>query len=105
MKFRFVITSIRFTLFALPLALILSRVVFGQTADTIYHNGSILTMTGKVPSYLEALAVKDGRIVIAGRKDDALKMKGDPTRVVDLGGKALRPGFLDAHNLPTRPCE
>ena len=35
----------------------------GQMADTIYHGGSILTMAGKDPTYVEALAVKDGKIV------------------------------------------
>ena len=58
-------------------------------ADTIYHNGSILTMAGKVPTYVEALAVKDGTIVFTGSKDQAFAMKGDATKVVDLGGKAV----------------
>ena len=71
---------------------------FAQSADTIYHNGAILTMVGKEPAYVEALAVKDGRIVLVGSKDAALKMKGAATRVVDLDGKALLPGFLDAHS-------
>ena len=71
---------------------------FAQTADTIYHNGSILTMAGKDPTYVEALAVKDGKIVFAGARDAALKMKGDSTRVVDLSGKTLLPGFLDGHS-------
>jgi predicted amidohydrolase YtcJ/heat shock protein HslJ len=42
--------------------------------------------------------VKDGKIALAGSKADAMKLKGDATRVVDLGGKALLPGFLDAHS-------
>jgi len=86
---------------AIPLAALCS-LAFGsahaQSADTIYHNGSILTMAGKSPAYVEALAVKDGKIVYVGGKDDALKMKGDATKVVDLGGKAMLPGFLDAHS-------
>jgi predicted amidohydrolase YtcJ len=71
---------------------------FAQSADTIYYNGAILTMAGKEPAYVEALAVKDGKIVLAGSKDAALQMQGDATKVVDLGGKALLPGFLDAHS-------
>ncbi len=71
---------------------------FALTADTIYHNGSILTMAGKKPTYVEALAVKDGKILSVGAKDDVLKTKGDATKIVDLGGKALLPGFLDAHS-------
>ena len=42
--------------------------------------------------------MKNGKIALAGSKDDALGMKGDGTRVVDLQGKALLPGFLDAHS-------
>jgi predicted amidohydrolase YtcJ/heat shock protein HslJ len=71
---------------------------FAQTADTIYHNGSILTMTGKTPAYIEALAVKDGKIAFVGSMEAALETKGGSTKVVDLGGKALLPGFLDAHS-------
>lgn len=67
-------------------------------ADTIYHNGSILTMAGKEPTYVEALAVKDGTIVFTGSKDQALAMKDDSTKVVDLAGKAMLPGFLDGHS-------
>ena len=80
------------------LCLFTLRSVFAQTADTIYCNGSILTMAGKQPIYVEALAVKDGKILSVGAKDDVLKTKGDATKVVDLGGKALLPGFLDAHS-------
>ncbi|MBX3418822.1 MAG: amidohydrolase family protein [Pirellulaceae bacterium] len=71
---------------------------FAQTADTIYHNGSILTMAGETPTYVEALAVRDGKIAIAGAKADVFKLKGDSTRVVDLEGKALLPGFIDGHS-------
>jgi predicted amidohydrolase YtcJ len=71
---------------------------FADSADAIYYNGSILTMAGSEPTYVEALAVKNGKIALVGSKDDALKMKGDGTRVVDLQGKALLPGFLDAHS-------
>ena len=71
---------------------------FAQTADTIYHNGSILTMAGKEPTYVEALAVKDGKIVFTGPKAEALKQKGDATKLVDLSGKTMLPGFLDGHS-------
>ena len=69
-----------------------------QMADTICHNGSILTMAGKQPGYVEALAVKDGTISLAGSKTDALKLKGDVTKMVDLGAKAIPPGFPDGHS-------
>ncbi len=73
-------------------------ILTAQTADTIYHNGSILTMAGSQPNYVEALAVNGGKIALAGSLDDALKIKGDTTTLVDLDGKAMLPGFLDAHS-------
>ena len=47
--------------------------VAAPKADTIYHNGSILTMAGKKPAYVEALAVKDGKIVFAGSQGRRLE--------------------------------
>jgi predicted amidohydrolase YtcJ len=66
-------------------------------ADTIYYNGAILTMAGKTPAYVEALSVKDGKILSVGKKVAVLQAKGAATKVVDLRGKALLPGFLDGH--------
>ena len=76
----------------------LSITAGARTADTIYEDGSILTMAGKRPTYVEALAVKNGKILAVGSKADILRFKHDSTRVVDLGGKALLPAFLDAHS-------
>ncbi|MFO0181144.1 MAG: amidohydrolase, partial [bacterium] len=83
---------------AFALALIFNAAVLAQTADVIYQNGSILTMAGAEATYVEALAVKDGKIAFAGSKSNALKMKGDVTKIVDLGGKTLLPGFIDGHS-------
>ena len=69
-----------------------------KAADTLYLGGDILTMKGEQPSYAEAVAVKDGKILFVGSKAEALKLKGDGTEIRDLGGKALLPGFLDAHS-------
>jgi hypothetical protein len=67
-----------------------------QTADTIYHNGPVITIDDANPR-AEAVAVKDGKILAVGKKDDVLKTKGDATKLVDLAGRALLPGFVDAH--------
>lgn len=72
--------------------------VSAQSVDVIYHNGSILTMVGPEPSYVEALAVQGGKIAFVGPMNEALKLKGANTSLVDLQGKALLPGFLDAHS-------
>jgi predicted amidohydrolase YtcJ len=67
-----------------------------QDADTIYHNGPILTIDDANPR-AEAVAVKDGRILAVGKKDEVLKSKGDGTKLVDLSGNTMLPGFVDAH--------
>lgn len=75
-------------------------------ADTIYMGGTIYTMTETVEEAkdeakaktVEAVAVKDGKIVFAGAKAQAESdHKGPNTVVVDLQGKAMYPGFIDAH--------
>lgn len=66
-------------------------------AATVYYGGDILTMVGEQPSYVAALAVRDGRIVYAGSRQGALKAAGSGARRVDLKGHTLLPGFIDAH--------
>ncbi|MDH4245413.1 MAG: amidohydrolase [Nitrospira sp.] len=67
-----------------------------QAADTVYFGGPILTMEGDAPQYAEALVVKDGKILFVGSLADADIVMQAKNRV-DLGGKALLPGFIDAH--------
>ena len=88
----------RATSFFLASILAIVSQAFAQQADTIYYNGSILTMAGATPSYVEALAVKGGKIAFVGGKESAMRMKSGATKLIDLGGKALLPGFLDAHS-------
>ncbi len=67
-------------------------------ADTIYSGGSILTMTGDQPEYVEALAVKEGKIVATGTAEHVGQWQGQQTVAVDLQGKTLMPGFIDSHS-------
>lgn len=66
-------------------------------ADTIYFGGPILTMEDSLPQ-AEALAVAGGEILFVGTKTEALKYQGSATKLVDLAGKALLPGFVDGHS-------
>ncbi len=70
--------------------------VAAQVADTIYHNGAIITVNDVAPT-AEAVAVKDGRILAVGAKDEVLKTRGDDTQLINLGGKTMLPGFVDSH--------
>ena len=67
-----------------------------QTADTIFVGGHIVTMDPERPA-VEAVAVRDGAITAAGARDAVLARRGDETRVVELGDRALLPGFIDTH--------
>lgn len=65
-------------------------------ADVIYSGGPILTMDDGNPR-VEAVAVKSGRILAAGTADAVMTLKGANTRLVDLGGRTMLPGFVDSH--------
>src|SRR5262245_43754456 len=67
-------------------------------ADAIYTGGDIVTVNDAQPA-VEAVAVKGGRILAVGNRA-AIEQghKGKSTRMVDLAGKTLVPGFLDAHS-------
>lgn len=80
------------------LIVLLGSAIWGQSADSIYLGGSILTMSGDTPSYAEAVAVGEGKILYVGNRDVALRLKGEQTKVIDLEGKVLLPGFIDAHS-------
>ncbi len=69
-----------------------------NAADILYVGGDIVTIDDRQPS-AEALAVKGGRILAVGTRADLENAhKGTGTRIVDLGGKTLLPGFIDAHS-------
>lgn len=72
------------------------RAFAAEVADIIYSGGSILTMDDAAPR-AEAVAVKGGRIVAVGAAADVMKLKGDSTKLVDLGGRTMLPGFVDGH--------
>jgi len=67
-----------------------------EVAETLYTGGPILTIDDAAPR-AEAVAVKDGRILAVGKLADVKAHQGDSTRVVDLEGKTLLPGFVDSH--------
>lgn len=69
-----------------------------EPADEIYVGSSILTMDPVRPR-AEAVAVTQGRVVaVGGRAELEASRKGPATRVVDIGGATLLPGFIDGHS-------
>jgi hypothetical protein len=67
-----------------------------RPADRIWSGGPILTMNDGAMR-AEAVAEQGGRIVAVGSTADVMKFKGPKTKVIDLGGRAMLPGFVDAH--------
>ncbi|WP_245671247.1 amidohydrolase [Pseudobacillus wudalianchiensis] len=65
--------------------------------DTVYTNGTVITMDDASPS-AEAVAVKDGRIIAVGKSKDIRQLAGRQTKTVDLKGKVMLPGLIDAHS-------
>ncbi|MGB5132852.1 MAG: amidohydrolase [Steroidobacteraceae bacterium] len=68
-------------------------------ADLAFRNGAIYTVNG-ARSWAQALAIRDGRIVFVGTNKDLETHVGQATRVVDLKGRMLMPGFQDVHIHP-----
>ncbi|WP_310476959.1 amidohydrolase [Sandarakinorhabdus sp.] len=69
-----------------------------RDADTILHNGRLIT-TDDTQLAASAMAIKDGRIMAVG--GDAVKgLAGKSTRMIDLKGACVVPGFIDCHNHP-----
>ncbi len=65
-----------------------------EYADIVYGNGRIYTMEQE-GDRVQAIAVRDGRIVFAGSDQEAVKIAS--RQRVDLQGKTVLPGFIDCH--------
>jgi predicted amidohydrolase YtcJ len=62
----------------------------------VFHNGKIVTVDPQFRT-VEAMAVRDGRILAAGTNTEILELAGSGTERVDLGGKTVLPGLIDSH--------
>lgn len=65
-------------------------------ADVIYTNGVVRTMESP-DNVAQAVAIGRGRILAVGSTQTVLVYRGSNTRIVDLNGKTMLPGFIDAH--------
>ncbi|PIC64643.1 amidohydrolase [Sporosarcina sp. P13] len=65
-------------------------------ADIVFTNGEVVTVD-KNDSIVEAVAIKDNIILAVGKNDEVEGYIGVGTKVIDLEGKSLLPGFIDAH--------
>ena len=69
-----------------------------REAEIILYNGNIVTM-GKNPR-AQAVAIIDGKFFAVGDNKEILSLATGRTKKIDLGGKTVVPGFIDAHSHP-----
>lgn len=69
----------------------------GAAADLIFVNAHVITVDPN-DTIAEAVAVRGNVIAAVGDTDDILRLRGANTRVVDVGGRTILPGFIDAHS-------
>ncbi len=67
-----------------------------EPADLIFINGNVYTVDAK-NSHAEAIAIEGNTISFVGSNAEALQLRADGTRVIDLHGKTVVPGLTDSH--------
>ena len=65
-------------------------------ADIVLKNGSVITVDSD-DTICEAVAIKDNKIVYVGDNDNVAGWIDGQTKVIDLKGRTLLPGFIDSH--------
>lgn len=95
-NFCWVLEMLRKSIFAATCLFCWAPAQAAESADRIWSGGPIITINDAAMR-AEAVAEKGGKIVAVGSKADVMKLKGDGTKLIDLGGRAMIPGFVDAH--------
>jgi predicted amidohydrolase YtcJ len=85
----------RFALLCLALAAPLAA-QSPRPADLVVTNARIYTVDDARP-VVSAMAVRDGKVLFIGSLREAMALRGAATRVVDVGGRTVIPGMVDAH--------
>lgn len=68
----------------------------GEIADIIFTDGTIITMDDVNP-FAQGIAIRGDKIVAVGSDADMLRLRGQATKVIDLQGRTMLPGFIDSH--------
>jgi predicted amidohydrolase YtcJ len=79
--------------------LLLTALTAAEPADLVVLNAKVLTLDDKRPA-AEAFAVRAGQFVGVGSNATIKLLAGPQTRILDLDGKTVVPGFIDAHAHP-----
>lgn len=84
------------TLLTLAAAAVRHSASTAPSADLIVINARIYTVDDDHP-FVQALAVRDGRVQFVGSMREAMLLRGPATRMVDANGQTVIPGMVDAH--------
>jgi hypothetical protein len=74
-------------------------IAISEPSDVVAVNGTILTVDDGRP-VAEAMAIRGGRFVQVGANEAVRKSIGPKTTIIDLAGRVVVPGFVDAHAHP-----
>jgi predicted amidohydrolase YtcJ len=85
----------KYILYSLFLAILLTSCTRKEEADVVVYNAKVYTVNNKFET-VEAFAVKNGKILALGKSDD-IKSKYAGKEEINADGKAVYPGFIDAH--------
>jgi predicted amidohydrolase YtcJ len=85
--------------FAQTAGVVRGQAVAPKPADLVLRNGAVYTLNA-ARNWAEAVAVAGGRIVYVGPESGAARWVGPATKVVDLQGRMVLPGFHDSHVHP-----
>ena len=82
----------------------LSSVAFAAPTETdrasvIFRNGKVYTLDARKP-WAQAVAVAGDKIIAVGSNAEVLALDGPGTKVIDLAGRMLMPGFVESHIHP-----
>ncbi|MCR4330441.1 MAG: amidohydrolase family protein [Patescibacteria group bacterium] len=83
-------------IFTLFLVLGYSHVFASEQASRILFNGKVITVDRK-DSVQQAIAIVGRHILAVGSNEEIEKLAGPDTEIIDLEGRAVTPGLLDAH--------
>ena len=70
-----------------------------EKADLILYNADIITVNPNQPS-AEAIAISGDKIIGVGSNEDIMNLSSAYTKKINVGGKIITPGFIDAHSHP-----
>lgn len=70
--------------------------ILSAKADAIYFNGAVCTMDA-ARRWCDAVAINNGRLIFVGTNEGARSLQDSQTKLIDLKGKMILPGFHDTH--------